>query len=122
MILLHGTTKQRAASIVANGPDPTYEEPESSQQAGGFSMCVSIGPFPFGHPEEYAKGKARLFPDEGEPVVLEIDVPDDIVKLATSAYFPLNQGLVQFDPGAGLDELKTSWHTIATSARIRSLT
>jgi hypothetical protein len=60
--------------------------------------------------------------DEGEPVILVIDVPDDLVQKAATEWFPLSQGLVQFDPGAGLEELRAAWSELAKSAQIRSVT
>jgi hypothetical protein len=83
-------------------------------------MNVEAGPFHFGRPSDYARGKARQFPDEGVPVILVVDVPDDIVQRAVNEWFPLSQGLVQFDPGAGLEELVAAWSILAKE--IRSLT
>jgi len=51
------------------------------------------------------RGKAAAFPDEGGPVILVVDVPEDVIAGAINDWFPLSQGLVQFDPGAGLEEL-----------------
>jgi hypothetical protein len=110
-ILLHGTTRHRAERIVANGPDPDYVEP-GGPKAEGFSTCLEGGPFPLGTPEEYARRKAALFPNEGGPVTLAIDVPDDIIALAVNPYLPLSQGVVQFDPGAGLEGLRAAWSTL----------
>jgi hypothetical protein len=105
MILLHGTTRRRAEQIVQRGPDPRYPEPGGRPTEDGFSMNLEDGPFHFGTPEEYARGKAKEFPDEGGPVILVIDVPDEIVQRAVNEWYPLSQGLVQFDSGAGLEEL-----------------
>lgn len=80
-------------------------------------MTVEAGPFHFGRPEDYARGKASEFPDEGGPVILVVDVPDDIVQLAVNDWFPLGQGLVQFDPGAGLEELIAAWPLLAKEIR-----
>jgi hypothetical protein len=53
--------------------------------------------------------KAAAFPDEGGPVILVLDVPDEIVARAVDeVYLPLSQGVVQFDEGAGLEELKSA--------------
>jgi hypothetical protein len=109
-ILLHGTTRDRAEQIAAFGPDPNFIEPGGVTRAEGFSTCLEGGPFPFGTPEEYARRKERAFPDEGGAVILEVNVPDDIIALAIDeTYFPLSQGLVQFDEGAGLEELRAAW-------------
>jgi hypothetical protein len=112
-ILLHGTTRRRAEQILANGPDPEFIEPGGGTRAEGFSTCLEAGPFPVGSPEEYARRKAAAFPDEGGPAILRVDVPDDVIALAVDeAYFPLSQGLVQFDEGAGLEELRAAWSSL----------
>jgi len=112
-ILHHGTTRHRAARIMAQGPDPDFIEPGGGPRAEGFSTCLAIGPFPLGTPEEYARRKATGFPDEGGPVILAVEVPEDIVTLAVDeVYFPPSQGIVQFDEGAGLEELRAAWPTL----------
>lgn len=85
-------------------------------------MTLEGGPFHFGTPEEYARGKAREFPDEGGPVILIVDVPDQIVLSAATEWFPLSQGLIQFDPGAGLEELAAAWPDLVKTAQIWSVT
>src|SRR6266581_7411802 len=93
-ILRHGTTRQRAVSIVQNGPNTSFTEPGGADPARGFSTCPAQGPFPYGTPENYAAGKANLFPAEGGPAIVEIEVPDDIVALAIDA-----GGEFRFEPG-----------------------
>jgi hypothetical protein len=88
----------------------------------GFSMYLESGPFHFGMPDEYARGKAREFPDEGGAVILVVEVPDEVVQRSATEWFPLSQGLVQFDPGAGLEELAAVWPEVARTAQIRSVT
>lgn len=122
MILLHGTTRRRVEQILKFGPNPRFREPGGYPSEDGFSMYLETGPFLFGTPEEYARGKAKEFPDEGGPVILVIDVPDEIVQKAASDWFPLSQGLVQFDPGSGLEELAAAWAAVAKSAKIRRVT
>ena len=117
MILLHGTTRVRAEQILQRGPNPRFQEAGGQAWEDGFSMNVETGPFHFGTPEEYARGKAREFPDEGGPVILAVDVPDDIVHKAVNKWFPLGQGLIQFDRGAGLEELAKVWPTLAKEIR-----
>jgi len=117
MILLHGTTRLRAEQIVANGPDPRFQEPGGQAWDDGFATNLEAGPFLFGSVEEYARGKAREFPNEGGPVILVMDVPDDIVELAVSDWFPLSQGLVEFDLGAGLEELRAAWPALRKEIR-----
>lgn len=120
MILLHGTTRLRADRIISEGPDPSYQEPGGQTLDGGFSTNLEIGPFLFGSVEGYAIGKSREFPNEGGPVVLAVDVPAEIVQKAASDWFPLKQGLIQFDYGSGLEELLDVWPNL--SKEIRSVT
>jgi hypothetical protein len=45
--------------------------------------------------------------------ILAVDVPDDLLALAADeVYFPLSQGIAQFDEGAGLEELRAAWPTL----------
>jgi hypothetical protein len=112
-ILQHGTTRHRGDQLVLHGPDPDFVEPGGNVRAENFSTCLESGPFPFGTPEEYARSKAAAFPSEGGAVIPVLDAPDDIVALAVDPiYFPLSQGVVQFDVGAGLDELRAVWATL----------
>src|SRR5438874_2590865 len=114
-ILHHGTTRHRAEQIIAHGPDPDFVETGGGPRAEGSSTCLKSGPFPLGTPEEYARRKAIGFPNEGGPVILAVEVPDEIIALAVDpVYFPLEQGLVQFDEGAGLEELRAVWSTLPT--------
>ncbi len=120
MILLHGTTRFRAEQIQQQGPNARFQESGGQAWEDGFSLSLETGPFLFGTPEEYAHGKARAFPDEGGPVILVVDVPEDIVQRAVNEWFPISQGLVQFDAGAGLEELTVAWANLAKE--IRSVT
>ena len=117
MILLHGTTRARAEQILRNGPNPRFREPGGIVANDGFSMSVEAGPFLFGAPADYARGKAMQFPDEGGPVILVVDIPDDIVARAVNDWFPLVQGLVQFDHGSGLEELIAGWPSLQKEIR-----
>lgn len=60
-----------------------------------------------GTAEQYAAGKAKLFPNEGGPALVEIEVPADIVVLAIDAGDEF-----RFEPGFGLNELLLAWPTI----------
>lgn len=112
-IVLHGTTSRRAAQIVADGPDPDFVEPGGNTLAEGFSTYLQSGPFLFGTPKDYACGKFTAFPNEAGGAVVKVDVPDDIIDLAVDdVYFPLSQGVVQFDVGRGLKELRKAWPTL----------
>jgi hypothetical protein len=111
-ILLHGTTRHRAERILAYGPDPNFIQPGGGTRAENFSTYLERGPFMLLPPEEYACGKAADFPNEGGAAILAVDVPDNIIALVVDEFFPLSQGLVQFDEGAGLEELRAAWSTL----------
>jgi hypothetical protein len=102
-VLRHGTTRRRAEAILLGGPDPNFVEPGGPRPAEGFSAVDTIGPFPFGTAEQYAAGKARAFPNEGGPAILEVEVPEDIAALADLG------GEYRFEPGYGLEELLQAW-------------
>jgi hypothetical protein len=104
--LRHGTTRQRAQAILQNGPDPNYREPGCHQRAEGFSTARVQGPYPFGSPEDAANRKARLFPDEGGPAILEIEVRASIVQKAELG------GEVRFELGFGLEQLLAAWPSL----------
>src|SRR5882724_5137842 len=112
-ILLHGTTRWRAERIIANGPDPDFVEPGGGPRAENFSTYLEAGPFTLDPPQTYALGKAKNFPAEGEPVILVLDVPDDIINKTDLVLNPLGFGVIQFDVGSGLEELLAAWPTIA---------
>ena len=45
--------------------------------------------------------------------ILVIEVPEEVVAAAVDeVLLPLNQGIVQFDVGAGLEELLAAWPTL----------
>ena len=107
-ILRHGTTRQRAEAILKVGPDPSFLEPGGFDPAHGFSTSPVGGPTSVGTPEQYAAGKAKHFPNEGGPVIVEIEVPADIIDLAIDA-----GGEIRFEPGFGLEELRQAWPRIS---------
>ena len=107
VLLRHGTTRRRAEAILQSGPDPNFKQPGDNQKAEGFSTARLQGPFPFGTPEVLAAGKARLFPDEGGPAIIDIGVPEYIVRKADL------RGEVRFDHGAGLEELLAIWSSLS---------
>ncbi len=118
--LLHGTTRSRAERILHYGPDPEFCEPHTSEPARSFSATVAEGPFLFGKPEEYALLKASAFPEEGGPVIVALKVPLAIILRAVDEAFPISQGLVQFDSGAGLEELIAAWTKLDVSIQTLS--
>ena len=97
VLLRHGSTRRRAEAILRGGPDPDFKEPGSSDAAGGFSTARIQPSYPFGSPEDAAINKAQLFPNEGGAAIIEIEVPESIVRKADLV------GEVRFDPGYGLE-------------------
>ena len=83
-VLWHGTTQNRAARLLATPPDPNFVDPGGDfySRANGVSFVIAgssdIG---LGSAEKYARGKATLFPNEGGAVILEVEVPTEIVDL-----------------------------------------
>jgi hypothetical protein len=106
-LLRHGTTRRRAEAILRDGPNPNFLEPGSQEKAGRFSAAPLEGPFPVGTPEFYAERKAALFPDEGGPAVLEIEVPEVIAQRTDDT-----GGEYRFLPGYGLTELLQAWPSL----------
>lgn len=114
--LHHGTTLHRARRILASGPDPNFIEPGGTfyDPAGGLST------YPAGHQspnapdaEEYARRKSVNFPNEGGPVILEMEVPDWIADTvrnhAIGWLYIADSGEYRFEPGMGLEELIQEW-------------
>ena len=112
--LIHGTTRKRAELILKFGPNPNFIEPGGTSRAESFCTCVNGAAFTtLGHPSDYARSKSAGFQDEGGPVMIIVDVPGDVVaKAVDEVYLPLSQGVVQFDEGAGLEELRLIWPTL----------
>ena len=98
---MHGTTRLRAERILQQGPDPCFQEPVGIDLDDGFSMNLEAGPFL----------------DEGGPVILAVDVPDEVVMKSVNDGFPLSQGLVEFDHGSGLEELLLTWPNLVKEIR-----
>jgi hypothetical protein len=103
ILLRHGTTRRRAEAILLHGPDPDFVEPGGLLRAEAFSAVAITGPFPFGTAEQYANGKARAFPHEGGPAILEVEVPVDVAGLAALG------GEYRFESGYRLEELLQMW-------------
>lgn len=107
-VLWHGTTRHRAESIRENGPDPTFREPGGQpdpEDIGGFSAAPPEVVCLTGTPADVARAKDKLFPNEGGPAILEVEVPEDVYQLAIHA----EGGEVRFQPGDGLEELLELW-------------
>src|SRR6516225_9842254 len=106
--LQHGTTRKRAEAILANRPDPKFVEPGGLDTADGFSTAPAEGPFPEGSPIEYAMLKARLFPDEGGPAIVELEVSEALVQMTwpeIGVRDLLSGGDIRFQARSGLEEL-----------------
>lgn len=115
MLLLHGTTRQRAESIMWHGPDAHFREPKGTT-ADGFSTAPPEGPFDLGSPEDYARGKAKNFPNEGGPAVVAFELPADLADPIVGAVGELIPGKafnagteIRFEPGGGLEQLLAIW-------------
>jgi hypothetical protein len=117
-VLHHGTTLRRALAIEANGPDPNFREPHSQflPPGEGFSTVIGDGrACSTGTPELAATNKHALFPDEGGPVILEVQVPAWIMAILYAD--PIAAGLarngeIRFEAESGLNELLTEWHNL----------
>jgi hypothetical protein len=107
MPLHHGTTRARAEAIMNDGPDPDFVEPGGLTKAEGFSLARPGHSTLHGNPERVARGKAALFSGDGGAVILEIDVPEEIVRLSDDF-----GDEVRFLPGVGLEELLNAWDTL----------
>ena len=114
-IVHHGTTLQRARSIEANGPDPDFRAPGSGNlpTAEVFSTVIGDGrPCGTGIPEQAARNKDALFPNEGGPVILEVSVPAwtmAILYADAIAAGLARSGEIRFEPESGLNELRAEW-------------
>jgi hypothetical protein len=102
--LRHGTTRQRADSILKDGPNLNFLEPGGMDPARGFSTYPVGAPISVGTAEAYAAGKAKQFPSEGGPAIVGVEVPEDIIGMGIDA-----GGEIRFEPGFGLDELLQAW-------------
>src|SRR5262245_6886603 len=106
--LRHGTTRRRAEAIRLHGPDPNFKEPGGQPDPAdiaGFSTALANVDCLTGNPEDIARRKSKLFPDEGGPAILEIEVSETICQLAIRA----DGGEVRFQPEYGLAELRERW-------------
>jgi hypothetical protein len=116
VLLRHGTTRKRAEEILRNGPNPRFREPNGQLRGDGFSTA----PFPrklynLGPPEAYARKKAKNWPNEGGPAILEFELPDDLARTIISRRWnqngkALNLGdEIVFDVGFGIEQLLGVW-------------
>jgi len=116
--LQHGTTVRRARLIAAHGPDPNYREPGGAPlpPAEGFSTCLAgEQKCQTGLPRDYAFKKHKLFPNEGGPAIIEIQVPSWIVDLLLADSLSADSargGEYRFEPESGLNELLAEWPSL----------
>lgn len=100
--------------MLRDGPNPIYAEIGGKTVNFGVSFYLLTGPFLFGNPDDYAIGKSKAFPGEGGPFRILVNVPVELIALTNpDGMFPLSQGLVQFDNGAGLEEFLTAWPSLS---------
>lgn len=119
MLLIHGTTRRRAERIIARGPDPEYRDRTELPHKDGFSTYASWAQQDdLGSSRDYAVMKHLDFPNEGEPVILKMEVPDGVVARAVDRYYPLAQGIIVFNYGHGIEELLAVWPQVAATAII----
>lgn len=87
-------------------------------------MYCPEGPFLFEPSEVYARRKHRDYPTEGGAVILEIDVPkeiiDFVVNISNGFYDPV-YGVIVFDRNLGIEELLAAWPEVSKTAIIREL-
>jgi hypothetical protein len=68
-----------------------------------------------GMPEQIARLKDALFPDEGGPAILEVSVPDWIMDILYVDFFSAGlarSGEIRFEVFSGLNELRAEWHNL----------
>jgi hypothetical protein len=46
-----------------------------------------------------------------------VEVPDNLLAFTDHVFYPLSHGVVQFDEGAGLEELRAAWLTLSKHIR-----
>jgi hypothetical protein len=119
ILISHGTTLERAKRLLQEAPNPDFIEPGGVHltRAGGFSAVLSkeqdIGLLPA---EFYAQSKSEIFPKEGGPAILEIEIPVwivDILKNDPIAAMIISSGEFRFEPDLGLKELQQAWPTLS---------
>jgi hypothetical protein len=103
-----------------DGPRADYYEPGGQEPTYGFSAVPeSVAPVQK-QPEDYAKAKARAFPAEGGPAILEFELPDHMVadmiadmgKVVPGRAWNAG-GEIRFDMDGGLSELRAVWSELS---------
>jgi len=126
MWLLHGTTLRRAERIIRVGPDLRFVEPGAAGlPAENITFAVEGHPACLGSAARYAADKSSNFPGEGGPVVVAVDVPDELVmaaakELAEGILGPVDEagllvavvgmwGGILFEKGPAFAALMAAW-------------
>jgi hypothetical protein len=115
VVLRHGTTRVRAERLMTTPPDPAFVEPGGDwySRAGGISFVIAgTADRGLGSAERYARAKASVFPAEGPPVILEVEIPEAIFRVLADDPFGADvvaSGEVRFEPDLGLSELRQAW-------------
>ena len=79
-------------------------------------MARAEGPFDVGSPADYAVQKARIFPDEGGPAIVEFELPDSVADEMIGGPGLLEAGKaldagfeIRFEKRQGLELLLAQW-------------
>jgi hypothetical protein len=118
--LWHGTTRRRAESIVANGPDASFLEPGEKRRGDvkdfwAVDAASTPSTWSMGSPFDQARDKHELFDNEGGPAIVEFEVPIIVMReLEADAEFAavLSSGAVQFREYWGVPQLRRIWQTL----------
>jgi hypothetical protein len=101
------------AVLVLHGPNPSYVEPFDTVPSLGFCVALETTDYSLGSPEFYARSKATLFPSEGGPVILELELDEKILHLSETEAHDY-----QFERGHGIEELLNVWREIPKRIRV----
>jgi hypothetical protein len=99
-------------------PNPDFVEPGGDQysRAEGFSAVIAgDADLGLGTAERYARMKSANFPNDGGPVILEVEVSTWIVDILRNDPFAgivVASGEVRFERDLGLAELQQVWPTL----------
>ena len=103
--VLHGTTSNRAPSLIANGPDAAFRDAGDSFPAGGFSVATPHGSEVAGvggTAQDYARATAAAY--GGDPVVVSMRMPRSVYSKGAG-----DMTEMRFEPGSGLEDVQKAW-------------
>ena len=116
VILHHGTTLHRAERLQQTPPDPDFSRAGWKSIRPGRRVLGQSSPVKpdvgLGSAEHYARMKAANFPEEGGPVILEVEVLMwivDILRNDPIANMVVESVEVRFEPSLGLEKLRQAW-------------